>query len=100
MNYRNYKNYSVCPPVGGGGEFQASGDAGNTRRLSKAYSTGYLPGPQDSPGVLSRLRGLRPLALHGGRASLRVDGDGMDRGGRRASGGALPDGADGEVWRI
>ena len=38
------------------------GDAGSTRRLSETYSADYMTCPQDSPGVFSLLRGLRPRA--------------------------------------
>ena len=38
------------------------GDVGITRRLSETYSADYLTCPQDSPGVFSLLRGLRPRA--------------------------------------
>ena len=58
------------------------GDVGITRRLSETYSADYLTCPQDSPGVFSLLRGLRP------RARWRGHPDGADaRAVRPYSGG-------------
>ena len=56
----------ACPAHNGqkraAGAIRTGGDAGITRRLSETYSADYLTCPQDSPGVFSLLRGLRPRA--------------------------------------